>query len=106
MVLPGIRAPLDRLEPVPSFGVGDGPAAAEEVRIERSVVLVPLVALAACGVRLPEFAQRVRDGAPIAVHHAAVLDHPLPAGSAVDDTVSLAVVAMRCKSITEVWRRS
>src|SRR3546814_1352428 len=30
MVLPGIGARLDRLEPVPSFGVGDGPARSEE----------------------------------------------------------------------------
>src|SRR3546814_17950658 len=51
--------------------VGDAASAAEEVGIERRVVLVRLVDVAAGGVGLPDLDQRVGLRAPRLVEHAA-----------------------------------
>ena len=60
----------------PSTSVSTRPAAGE-VRIERRVVLVVLVRVAAGGIRLPDFDQRVAHGAAVFVHHAPLDDDPL-----------------------------
>ena len=71
VVLPRIGARLDRVEAVAALVVGDAAAGAEEIRIERRVVLVGLVDVAPGGVRLPDLDQGVGHGAPVLVEHAA-----------------------------------
>src|SRR5205085_11323895 len=77
MVLPGIRAGLDRDEPVAAVGVGEAAAGAREVRVERRRVAVDLVRVASGGVRLPDLDERVRDRAPAGVEHVARDNDPL-----------------------------
>ena len=71
VILPRVRAGLDGDEAIAAFGVGDGVAAAGEVRIERSVVLIDGVGVAPGGVGLPNFDERVRECAAVFVNDAA-----------------------------------
>ena len=71
VILPGIGAGLDGDEAIAAFGVGDGVAAAGEIGIERRVVLIDRVGVAAGGVRLPDFDERVRERTAIFVNDAA-----------------------------------
>ena len=59
MILPGIGARLDRDEAIAAFRIGDGMTTACEIRIEGSVVLIDRVGVAAGGVGLPDFDERV-----------------------------------------------
>src|SRR6516165_4033330 len=53
-----------------------------KVRIEGSVVLVHVVKITACGVRLPDFDQRMRNRTAIFAKHASAYDDPLADGLA------------------------
>ena len=70
VILPGVRAGFDGDEAIAAFGVGDGVAAAGEVGIERRVVLIDGVRVAAGGVGLPDFDERVRKRAAVFVDDA------------------------------------
>jgi hypothetical protein len=61
VIAPRIRAGLDGQEAVAAGFVGRAAAAAEEIRVERSLVLVGLVDVAAGRIRLPDLDQRVAD---------------------------------------------
>jgi hypothetical protein len=52
-------------------------ATSGEVWIERRVMLIDFVAVAACGVRLPDFDERTADWQPILVEHAPMHDDAL-----------------------------
>ena len=60
VVAPRILAGLDRDEAVAALGVGQRAAAAGEIGIDRRVVVVARVRIAAGGVGLPDLDQRVR----------------------------------------------
>ena len=76
-VPPGVGAGLHGAEVVVAVLVGQRPAAAAEVRVDRREVGVLLVAVAAAGVGLPELDQGVRHRPPALVEDAAVHDDPL-----------------------------
>src|SRR4029079_3654380 len=67
VVAPGVRARLDRHEPVAAVGVGTATAGAGEVRVERRGVLVDLVAVASARIGLPDLDQRASDRPPVLV---------------------------------------
>ena len=77
VVPPGIRARPDRREPEPPVRVRDHPAGPAEIRIERGVVRIQRVGVAAGGVRLPDLDQRLGDGPGVVVQHAAGDDDAL-----------------------------
>ena len=80
--LHGIGAGLDRDEAIAAVVVGDGAAAAGEVRIERRRVLVDPMAIATGRVGLPDLDQRVANGAAVAPEHATADDDALAQGLA------------------------
>ena len=80
VILPRIGAGLDGDEAIAAFGVGDGVTAAGEVGIKRSVVLIDGVGVAASGVGLPDFDERVRKRAAVFVDDAAGDDDALADG--------------------------
>jgi hypothetical protein len=71
MVAPGIGAGLDGDEAVAALVVGHHAALAREVGIERRVVLVARMDVAAAGVGLPDLDQGTRHRAPVLVDDAA-----------------------------------
>src|SRR5436190_8408496 len=77
VIAPGIRAGLDRYEPVAAFAVGQDATDAGEIRIERRVVIVDRVAVAPGGIRLPHFDQRMRDRPGVLVEDTSRHDDPL-----------------------------
>ena len=77
VVPPRVGAGLDRDEAVAAVRPGQCPACAGEVRVERRGMPVAVVRVAAGRVRLPDLEQRVRDGTPVVVEHAARDDDPL-----------------------------
>src|SRR3989442_13416112 len=77
VVCQGIRAGLDCGEAVASLGVGQAAAGAGEVRVERRGMLVTVVDVPAGGIRLPDLDERVPDGPPVALEHAAADEDPL-----------------------------
>src|SRR5918997_645501 len=78
MVLPGVRARLDRDEAVAALVVGHAPPRTGEIRVERGRMAVHVVLVASRGVRLPDLDQSVAHGPPVSVEDAPVQDHPLP----------------------------
>ena len=87
MVRPRIAAGLHRHEPVSPLRVGEAAPGAVEVRVERRIVAVGVVAVAAGRVRLPDLDQRVAYGPSVILEHAPADDDPL--------TLRPAVVAAR-----------
>ena len=77
MIAPRIRTGLDGHEAIRAVLVGDDSSDASEMRIERRLVLVGGVSIAAGGVRLPNFDHAVRNRAAIFVEHAAGHDDSL-----------------------------
>jgi len=57
--------------------IGDRPAAAAEVRVDRSEIVVVLVPVTPAGIGLPEFDQYIGDRAPTSIQHLTVDDDPL-----------------------------
>jgi hypothetical protein len=74
VVPPRIRPRADRDEAVAALRVGERPAGAVEVRVERRVVLVDGVPIAARGVRLPQLDQRARERPSVLVAQRAAHD--------------------------------
>src|SRR5207248_9583281 len=77
VIAPGIGAGLDRGEPVPALIVGIDPALATKVRIDRRVMLVRRVLIAAGGVGLPDLDDGARDRPAVLIGNAAVYDDAL-----------------------------
>ena len=71
---PGICSRTNGDEAVAAFGVGDGLSASGEIWIEWGVMLIDCVQVAAGRIRLPDFEQRVRQGAIVFVEHTAAHD--------------------------------
>jgi hypothetical protein len=78
MVAPGIGARLDRDEAVAPLLVCQHAPLAGEVRIERCIMLISRMDIAAASVGLPDLDERARHGAPILVEHPAGDDNALP----------------------------
>ena len=74
VIAPGVGAGLDGDELVVALGVGLRAAGAGEIRIERRRMLVDDVDVAAAGVGLPDFDQRIGHAAAVLVEHMAVHD--------------------------------
>jgi hypothetical protein len=77
VVAPWVGARLDRDEPVAALAVGQAPAGAVEVGVERGVVVVDAVVVAAGRVGLPDLQERVRDRPPVGIEDPAGEDDPL-----------------------------
>src|SRR5205823_5857814 len=77
VVLPRIRAGLDRDEAISSLRVGQAAAGAGEVGVERRRMPVDLVRVPARRVRLPDLDERVRDRPAGVVEDAPGDDDPL-----------------------------
>src|ERR1700738_3253573 len=71
-----VCAGLDRPEEVVALLIGQHPAAAAEIRVDRSDIGVVAVAVASAGIGLPYFDERVGYRLAIAVEHVAVDDRP------------------------------
>ena len=74
MIAPGVGAGLDGDEAVLTFRVRLRAAGAGEIRIERRGMLIDDMDVAAAGIGLPEFDQRIRHAAAVFVEHVAVHD--------------------------------
>src|SRR5690348_7350157 len=74
VIAPRIGAGLDRGEPIPPLIVGKDSALAAEVRIDRRVMLVRRMMIAAGGVRLPDLHNGARDRPAVLVGYAAMYD--------------------------------
>src|SRR3970040_3028643 len=79
-VAPWIGARLDADEAIAPLLVGEAAPGAEKIGIERRVVLVGLVRVAAGRVRLPDLDERLGHGAAALVQHTAGHDDALPEG--------------------------
>ena len=77
MIAPWIRTRLDRHEAIRAVLVCDDSSDAREMRIERRIVLVLGMSIAAGGVRLPNFDRCARNRAAVFVKHAAGHDDSL-----------------------------
>ena len=77
VIAPGIGAGLDGDEAVVAVRVRLRAAGAGEIRIERRGMLVDDMDVAAAGIGLPDFDQRVRHAAAVLVEHMAVHDDAL-----------------------------
>src|ERR1700730_5337448 len=82
MIAPRIRARLDCDESIKTGLVGQGPAGASEIGVERCVMVVDGIQVASCRVGLPDFDERVADRFSVAVQHAPRDDDPLAKGLA------------------------
>ena len=92
VVLPRVGPRLDGQEAVAAVLVGQAAPGAEEVRVERRVVLVGLVHVAPGRVGLPDLDQGVRRGPAVLVQHPPGDDDALAQGGAVAGRVAGQVV--------------
>src|SRR5215467_5970558 len=74
MITPRVCTRLDRSEGVPAITIGYQTSAAAEVGIERRIMLIGLVRVAACRIRLPDFDERSADRAAVFINHPAGYD--------------------------------
>jgi hypothetical protein len=102
VIAPRVGAGLDGNETVITFRVRLRAAGAGEIRIERRGMLIDDMDVAAAGIGLPEFDQRVRHAAAVFIEHVAVHD------DAFADRLSLAlngeVVIVRAHRLVAVDR--
>src|SRR5215203_1755279 len=82
MVAPRVGTGLERDEPVTAVVVGEAPARAGEVGVQRRRVPVALMNVAPGGVGLPDLDQAATHGPPVAVEHAPGNDNSLSEGLA------------------------
>ncbi len=82
MVAPGVSAGFDGDEAVAPLAVGQAAAGTVEVGVERSVMAIDVVAVAARSVRLPDLDEAVADGPSVLIEQSPADDDPLPGGSA------------------------
>ena len=74
---PGIGAGLNGAEAVEAVGIGERTAAAAEIGIKRGEIALSLVTVAATGIGLPHFDQRVGHRARVLIEHLAVVGRKL-----------------------------
>ncbi|MOA15878.1 hypothetical protein D3C78_1360610 [compost metagenome] len=96
-VAPGVRTRLDGAEAVVALAVGQGPADATKVGVQRRQVAVVLVPVAATGVGLPDLDQGVRDRFAVLVADAAGQDDALTDRQAAVVEVEQQVVVVRAE---------
>src|ERR1700736_4695825 len=77
MVAPGIRAGFHCYETPVAFAIGLRAAGAGKIRIERRGMLVADVDIAAAGIGLPDFEQRIRHAAAVFIQYMTVYDDAL-----------------------------
>src|SRR6059058_2669411 len=77
VIAPGIGAGLDRGEPVPALIIGINPALAAEIRIDRGVMLIRRVLIAAGSIGLPDLDDGARDRPAVLVGDPAAYDDAL-----------------------------
>src|SRR5829696_695953 len=82
MVAPRVGTGLERDEPVTAVVVGEAPARAGEVGVQRRRVPVTLMNVAPGGVGLPDLDQAASHGPPVAVEHASGDEDALSQGLA------------------------
>src|SRR5471030_297854 len=70
VIAPGIGAGLDRHEAIVAAAIRHRPARAQEIGIERRLMIVRRMPVTARAVRLPHFHQRVRDGPAVLIENA------------------------------------
>ena len=69
VIAPRILAWPNRDEAIAPFRVGKNVATAGEVRIQRSIMLIDFMQIAARSIGLPNFYKRLRDGPRIFIEH-------------------------------------
>src|SRR5450755_1118881 len=95
MILPGIGTWTNRQEAIDPLVVGQAATHAQEVGIERSGPLVPLVQVATGGIGLPDLQQRVGQRRALLVKHAARHDDTLADSLAASASVARQVGVLR-----------
>ena len=80
VVAPRVGAGPDRFESKPASWVGDKGSAAGKVGVQRGVMLITRVKIAACCVRLPDLHQGSRNGPAIFVQNSSINQDPLADG--------------------------
>src|SRR5450631_2022043 len=96
MILPGIGTRTNRQKAIDPLIIGQAAAHAQEVGIERSGPLVPLVQVATGGIGLPDLQQRVEQRRALLIEHAARHDDAL--------ADSLAASASVARQVGILWR--
>ena len=91
---PRIRARLDGLDEIAPLIVGEQAACAGEVGIQRRIVTIGFMAIAATGVRLPNFNQCAAKRTPIFIEHAPVDEDAFADGLAVMVRSEIVVVGL------------
>jgi hypothetical protein len=82
VVPPRVGTRPHRHEAVPAVVVGEAATGPGEVGVERRVVLVDLVSVAARGVGLPDLHELTGERLPVAAEHPTAYDDPLAEGLA------------------------
>lgn len=77
MVLPRIAARTNRDESEVTVGIGKSMSTADEVGVERSIVLVDFMPVPACGIGLPDLDECVGHGPSVFVQHTTAHDDAL-----------------------------
>src|SRR5215471_2818061 len=80
VIEPWIRARFDGYEPILPGLTSQCAASPTEIRIQRSGMLVLGMSVAACGVRLPNLDERIRNRPTVTVQNASADDDPLAEG--------------------------
>src|SRR6476660_8715056 len=108
-IRPGILAGANRYKPVAALGISQCMTATREVGIERGIMLIVVVKIAASRVRLPDFNQSVTQRAAVFVHHAAADDDSFTqwlAGMLAREIASLHVAKFSAKHWASDLRKS
>src|SRR4051812_18215901 len=77
MIAPGVSAGLDGDKTITSFTIGEDASTAGEIRVQRRIVIVLVVAIAAGGIGLPDLDQRFAHRPAVFFEHAAADDDAL-----------------------------
>src|SRR5260370_7989728 len=76
MVTTWVCAGPDGDEAIAACSVCERVSTSDKVRIQRSVVLVSLVQITSCGIRLPDFDERMRNWPRVLIQHSAAHNDP------------------------------
>ena len=99
VVGPRIGSRLYGVEPVAALGIGDAAPAAEEIRVDRRVVGVVLMNVAARGIGLPQLDQQVRDWPSVLVQDPPGDHDPLAKWGAVLGRIPGHIVVQRVDAV-------
>ena len=93
MISPGVRAGTDGREAIAALGVRKRMSKTGEVRVERRVMLIVFVEIAAGRVGLPHFHESVRDGVTVFITH----------DTADDDAFALRFAGMLAREVASFY---